>query len=438
LLSNVEKVFEKLMYSRLVEFLERHNSFYPQQFGFRQKHSTTHALASITNRIFNSLDKGQFACGVFVDLQTAFDTVDHEILIQKLSYYGIRGISNLWFKSYLSLRYQFVSIYGKSSSMKLIKHGVPQGSVLGPLLFLLYINDLHEAIAYSEVYHFADDTNLLYVSKTLKSLNKRINIDLKLLCHWLNANKISLNKTKTEYVLFKHPCKALDYNLKIKINGMKLYPSQHIKYLGVFLDQNLKWHKHVNELSLKLRRANGSLSKIRHFVPKSVLVSIYHAIFSSHMQYACQIWCQRESNITKRILRIQKAAIRLITFSSPMAPSKSIPYGLKILSIFDLVKTLNSLFVHQALNSNLPHFVHSSFNFSKISHNFNTRERSIGILKQNKVNTSSFGLYSLSFQSISCWNQIQRHFYDFDLASCPYLTLKHLLTEYYLSQYKLD
>ena len=165
LLSNINKIFEKLMYTRLYNFLDIHNCIYNLQFGFREKHSTNHALFSITEKIREALDNNNFACGIFIDLQKAFDTVDHNILLQKLNHYGIRGIANNWFNSYLSNRTQFVSINGFQSKTKNISIGVPQGSVLGPLLFLIYINDLNVAINYAIVHHFADDTNLLITGK---------------------------------------------------------------------------------------------------------------------------------------------------------------------------------------------------------------------------------------------------------------------------------
>ena len=135
--------------------------------------TTNDTLINITENIRSALDNGKFACGIFIDLQKAFDTVDHAILLKKLEHYGIRGIGNSWFKSYLGNRSQFVSISGFDSMLKSIIHGVPQGSVLGPLLFLLYINDLHDAIKYSMVHHFADDTNLLLFDNSLKSLQKK-------------------------------------------------------------------------------------------------------------------------------------------------------------------------------------------------------------------------------------------------------------------------
>ena len=259
---------------------------------FQGKHSTNHALISLTEMVREALDFGKFACGIFVDLQKAFDTVDHEILLKKLDYYGIRGTANDWFRSYLSDRHQFTSINGFDSKHSIMKYGVPQGSVLGPLLFLIYINDLHKAIHYSTVHHFADDTNLLVSNSSIKTIQKQINLDLKALCKWLRANKISLNASKTELLLFRHPNKKIDFDLKIKINGKKIFPSTHVKYLGIYIDNHLNWKFHVNELSAKLSRANGMLSKIRHYVSHNTLTMIYHGIFSSILLYGSQIWGQ--------------------------------------------------------------------------------------------------------------------------------------------------
>ena len=161
--------------------------------------------------------------------------MDHSILLSKLCHYGTRGLTNEWFESYLANRKQFVSINGFTSSTSSITCGVPQESALGPLLLLLYINDLHVAIKHCKVHHFADDTNLLIINKSLKRLNKPLNIDLKILANWLNANKISLNVSKTKLIVFKPKRKPEDFNLKIKLNGERLYPTDSVKYLGVKL-----------------------------------------------------------------------------------------------------------------------------------------------------------------------------------------------------------
>ena len=195
------------MYKRLSNFLDINNLIYSLQFGFQPKYSTNHALINLTESIRQSLDEGSFGCGIFVDLQKAFDTVDHKILLHKLEYYGIRGVCNDWFKSYLSDRKQFVSINGYNSDLMPVDCGVPQGSVLGPLLFLIYINDLHKAIQYCKVHHFADDTNLFHTSKSVKNVNKLVNRDMKRLNDWLSSNKIYLNVEKTELVISKSPNK---------------------------------------------------------------------------------------------------------------------------------------------------------------------------------------------------------------------------------------
>ena len=191
------------MYKRLYTFLNNNKAIYNLQFGFRQQYSTSHALINITENMRKALDDGNIGCGVFVDLQKAFDTVDHQILLAKLNHYGICGVSNDWFKSCLSNRSQYVSINGYESGLVALNCGVPQGSVLGPLLFLLYINDLNQAIKFCKVHHFADYTNFLCLSNSIKNLNKLVNADLKHLVNRLNANKISLNVKKTEMVIFK-------------------------------------------------------------------------------------------------------------------------------------------------------------------------------------------------------------------------------------------
>ena len=178
-----------------------------------------------------------FAIGVFIDLQKAFDTVDHEILLHKLNYHGIRGIANSWFETYLSDRRQYVSINGVDSNEVTMQFGVPQGSVLGPLLFLIYINDLNTAIKYCTTRHFADDTNLLIKNKSLKQLKQQhLNLYLRYLRKWLKANKIKLNSSKTELIIFRHPNKEPKYDLKVKIDGKRLFPTKYVKYLGILID----------------------------------------------------------------------------------------------------------------------------------------------------------------------------------------------------------
>ena len=198
----------------------------------------------------------------FCNLQKACDTVKHYILLAKLKHYNIGVIANKWFRSYLPNRKQYVSINGHESSLASVLYGVPQGSVLGPLLFLIYINDLNQAIKLCKVHHFADDTILLHFNISVVKLNKLANQDMKNLTVWLNPNKI-LNVEKTELVIFEHQRKKFDTEIKIKLNAKRLYRSQSVRYLGIKIDQNLNWKDHINDIAVKLNRANSLLFKIR-------------------------------------------------------------------------------------------------------------------------------------------------------------------------------
>ena len=432
LLSNVNKIFEKLVYARLYSFLNLHNCIYELQFGFRAKHSTNHALFSLTEMIREALDNSNFACGIFIDLQKAFDTVDHHILLKKLDYYGVRGLANNWFKSYLSNRQQFVSINGFNSSKQTMKYGVPQGSVLGPLLFLVYINDLHQAIRFSNVHHFADDTNLLVVEKSMKKLQKHINIDLKFLCKWLKANKISLNASKTELIIFRDPKKKSCHELKIKIDGKKLIPSSFVKYLGILIDSHLNWHAHVTALSTKLCRAIGMLYKIRHFVENQTLRMIYFGIFSSILTYGCQIWGQHNS-VTKKLQTIQNKALRAITFKPSRASSSPLFKDCEILKLADYISLQNFLFGYDSLKNNLPSSLNGELSLVNTIHN--TRNQTYYQLDRPRNKTILYGSKSIKSRSVDIWNIVNNLLHQDKLYEKSRNVCKKLVTKFLIDRY---
>ena len=252
LLSNLSKLFERSMHTRMYEFLEKYDAFYDLQFGFRKKYSTNQALLSIIEGIREILDNKTFSCGAFIDLEKAFDTVNHEILLKELDHYGVRGLSNKWFSSYLTNRIQKVTIDGASSTYRNITCGVPQGSSMGPLLFLIYINDMHNAVKHSIVHHFADDTNLLCSDRDTSLLRKKMNEHLKLIFEWLCANRLSLNVLKTEFIIFKPPRKRIHQRITLKLNGTTLFESNKIKYLGIIMDDRLSCKYHIFELRKKI------------------------------------------------------------------------------------------------------------------------------------------------------------------------------------------
>jgi len=255
ILPSFSKIFEKAVFNRFTVFLERNNILIKNQYGFRQNHSTYMAILEMYDKISAAIDDGEFAVGIFLDLSKAFDTLDHDILIAKLDYYGVRGVALDWFKSYLHCRKQYVLLNGQSSTMSSVVCGVPQGSILGPLLFILYINDI---VNCSDILHFilfADDTNLFYSHKDLAELFLIVNWELSKLSEWFRANKLSLNAIKSNFILFGHkrmPQNCADVNLFL--DGNRLERVTSTKFLGVFLDEKLKWTQHLNHVAIKLAR----------------------------------------------------------------------------------------------------------------------------------------------------------------------------------------
>ena len=222
------------------------------QFGFRKGNSTALALIDIVEKIIDSLDKGKYGCGIFIDLKKAFDTVNHKILLCKMEHYGIRGAILKWFESYLFERKQFVYHNGESSSLQTISCGVPQGSVLGPLLFLLYVNDIPNISSKLIFYLFADDTNIYFECDDLQQLEETINFELRQLKVWLNVNRLALNVKKTNFVIFRTPNKPMNHNVTLKFGKKAIIQKDYVKYLGINLDKHLNWDKHVKEITKKI------------------------------------------------------------------------------------------------------------------------------------------------------------------------------------------
>ena len=443
ILSNINKIFEKIMSIRVRNYFERSNLLHNFQFGFREKHSTNHAVMKMVQKIQEVIKDKNIAFGVFIDLQKAFDTVNHNILLNKLDSYGIRGIAKNWIKSYLTDRQQYVSIDGFESEKEFILHGVPQGSVLGPLLFTIYINDMHTCIKSSTAFHFADDTNLLYVpQKKIRNRNivRKLNADLKALDNWLKANKISLNSSKTELVIFRNKHTPIP-DIKIKLNGVRLLPTHYVKYLGLYLDENLSFDTHISLLNAKLRRANNMIVISRHYVPIKNLKQIYYGQFHSHLQYGCQIWGQHSTKLAKTIT-LQNKAIRMMTFSAPDAHSNPLYKKLNILKLSDVVSTNNINFVHKVLNGDTPQSFKKSFKEIEANNRYNTTRNpnSLCSIPLGSVDISCLKDGTIQHKCALDWNVMLKNLSTRTsptnwLKKLSVNKLKEITKEYFIAQY---
>ena len=267
--------------------MDKHNLIYKYQFGFRSKHSTKQAVISLVNNITNSLDFNNIVIGIFLNLKKAFDTVDHTILLKKLYAYGIRGKAHTWLTSYLTGRTQYVVYDGHKSSTLTMTWGVPLGSILGPLLFIIYVNDICNVSDLLLKKLYADDTCVVAQGHNLEDLIGTLNTELSSLNEWLLCNKLTLNTNKSYYMVF-HRARIKLTNIDIGINGSTLQRVKCVKYLGLMVDQKLKWIDHIAHVRHKVAHGLGIINKAKLFLtkkPQELVLFVYIPIF--HLLCGC-------------------------------------------------------------------------------------------------------------------------------------------------------
>ena len=360
LLSSFSKLLEKIVAKQLIDFLNFHNIFYKHQYGFRKHHCTSHPLIHFTHNIFQALnqDDPQFSLAIFIDLKKAFDTVNFSILLKKLSHYGIRNSALNWFTSYLSNRQQFTEVNGHLSAELTIKMGVPQGSVLGPLLFLLFINDLHNSSDFSSLL-FADDTTLQLSGTNLNLLVSAANINLKKCEKWFMANRLTLNALKTKFVLFSpknahiHPVKLLFDGIEIEQIGDS-FKTKSFKFLGHLIDDKLSWQHHLTLVKNKISSSIFALSHTKNILPYFARKCVYNSLISSHLTFGSMVFGATKYSKIKNLYALQKKAIRLVSLSNRFAHSDPLFLANNVLNLPDLIKYDKLCFMHKLRYLYLP------------------------------------------------------------------------------------
>jgi hypothetical protein len=367
LLSQLSKIFEKIVSVQLVNHLDLNNLLYEHQYGFQRKKSTEHNLIHAFNFIGNALNDNKYCVGVFFDLKKAFDVCSLDILLMKLEKMGIVGNALKWFKSYLSNRTQFVDIDGNYSLEKIILTCILQGSILGPILFLIYINDLH-LVAKALTVMFADDTFCLKAESDLNLLMDQLNTDINNIAIWFKANKLAVNISKTKYIIFRMKGKKIPNNLAplvfneneanmpfnpTLITNLERIHDNHpdkncrsYKLLGIYLDEHLTLDHHVSNLVNKLTKSLYCIRAAKNNLNYKGLRSLYFALIHSHLSYCPIILSTLSSSNKTKIFKIQKKAIRIMTSSTYNAHTMPLFIQHKILPFEKVIKLGKMKFMH--------------------------------------------------------------------------------------------
>lgn len=331
LISNLAKIFEKLIHKRMMDFFDKNKLLSKRQYGFRKNLSTSDALNHITNLIYNKLDKSDPIAITFLDLAKAFDTVDHKILLDKLYNYGIRGKAYNLITSYLSNRLHRVKVNGKTSKFKTVNTGVPQGTILGPLLFLIYINDMLSELQDGDIISYADDTAIIATGKNWSEVETKMNRYLQIIAIWLALNKLSLNTRKTVYMEFGNYCNSTPKNMNINIQNKTIARVDNTKYLGIQFDSNMKWDIHTMNIYKKKKYLTLVFYELAKIMNTETLYMLYYAFFHSVISYGIIAWGGAYKGRTTCLQRLQTRLLKIINKNNFTQQN----YPLNILQTFE-------------------------------------------------------------------------------------------------------
>ena len=406
-LSDVNKLYEEMMLSRLNSFIEHNNIMSKTQYGFRAKTSTQEACIDLLSILLSAYTKKNYAIVLFIDFKKAFDTVNHERLLQKLSYYGIRGVVLDLFSSYLTNRKQKVAFQGASSDYLPIVSGVPQGSKLGPVLFNLYVNDI-ACLSFdnNNTFQFADDTAFVSTDNDLQTLVERFNANMNLFFSWCQANKLflNLNKTKAMIITPKH------YELPappIMINNSVIEYVKEYKYLGIVIDSQLTFKAHVNALNSRLNRLVGAAYSIKYILSIEAALTFYYTIVRSLLSYAITVWGRAPITYLNKLQVTQNKIVRhLFSASVPHTHTSDIYSKLKILKVCDIYKLELGKLMYMVRNTQRYPKMRGELDRLAWTHCFATRSTNTFRLPYARVNTDH---NSTLFAAVSLWNDLPNY-----------------------------
>ena len=428
LISSIGKLIEKCIKYKLTNFLEKYKLLSNQQFGFRKDTSTENALCGVTDRILNDLDSGKKVVGIFLDLTKAFDTVVHQILLERLHNIGIRGIANDLFKSYLSGRSQRVKIDNILSDPIEVECGVPQGTVLGPLLFNIYVNSVFSILHRGGIYCFADDTMIIVNGNTWDLAVLEAERALSSIKAWLDSSLLTLNVDKTKFITFALTKRALpdihclvlhdkDCHLnKVHCKCRNLIKRQEFwKYLGILIDETLTWKNHINYVTAKVRKLIFKFYELRNIVNIKVLKMVYYSLIQSMINYGLVVWGYARRNSISTLIVAQKHIIKIIYFKIKRYPTYLLFQESNFLNI-------EQLYIKSVIRYMLQNRCYKNVLF----HKFNTRNTSKNYVLVPAVSHSATQRH-ISFVGPKLYNMLPLY-----IKNKPYAKVKKKLQSWIL------